>query len=84
MIRLPKPIEDFSRKKILYAACWIGLAALALIGWSLFDQGWIPVMAAMTAGQVLGTVGLALFLFVVVIDLKRLNAPSEPPPNENQ
>ena len=84
MIRLPKPLEEFSRKRLLRIACVIGLAALALIGWSLFDQGWIPVMAAMTAGQFLGTVALALFLFVVTIDLRRLGGPTNPPPQDRR
>ncbi len=80
MIRLPKPLEDYSRRRILVSACCIGLAALALIGWSLFDQGWLPVMVAMSVGQGLGTVALGLFLFVVAIDLRRLGAPTEQPP----
>lgn len=84
MIRLPKPLEEYSRRRLLITACCIGLLALALIGWSLFDQGWLPVMVAMTAGQGLGTVALALFLFVVAIDLRRLGGPTLPPRKQNE
>jgi len=73
-------LETGSRSRILFYACILGLIGLALMCWSLFDQGWIPVMMAMTVGQGIGTLSLALFILVVVIDLERATfRPSLPP-----
>jgi CHASE2 domain-containing sensor protein len=73
-------VESGSRRRILTYACILGLIGLALMCWSLFDQGWIPVMMAMTVGQGIGTLSFALFLLVVIIDLQRATfRPSIPP-----
>lgn len=73
-------VESGSRRRILVWACVLGLIGLALMCWSLFDQGWIPVMMAMSVGQGIGTVSLALFILVVIIDLERATfRPSIPP-----
>ncbi len=69
--KLEELVETGSRSRILVYACVFGLIGLALMVWSLFDQGWIPVMMAMSVGQGIGTLSLALFLLVVVIDLRR-------------
>jgi hypothetical protein len=62
-------------------ACVLGLIGLALMSWSLFEQGWIPVMMAMSVGQGIGTLSFALFLVVVLIDLRQAEFRiSEPPP----
>jgi uncharacterized protein (DUF2062 family) len=42
------------------------------MSWSLFDQGWIPVMAAMSVGQGIGTLSFALYLLVVIIELRQV------------
>ena len=61
-------------------ACVLGLIALALMSWSLFDQGWIPIMMAMSVGQGIGTLSFALFLVIVIIDLRQAEfRPSIPP-----
>ncbi len=57
--------------RILQAACLLGLGALGLMVWSLFDPRPIPVIVAMSAGQVLGTLSLLAFLAVVAADLRR-------------
>lgn len=73
-------IDTGSRSRILVYACVLGLIGLALMVWSLFDQGWIPVMMAMSVGQGIGTLSLALFILVVIIDLQRATfRPSIPP-----
>ena len=68
-------------------ACWLGLVGLALMSWSLFDQGWIPVMMAMSVGQGIGTLSFALFLVIVFIDLRqadfRPSLPNPPPTPED-
>lgn len=69
--RFEKLVDTASRSRLLVVACVLGLIGLALMSWSLFDQGWIPVMMAMSIGQGIGTLSLALFLLVVIIDLRR-------------
>ncbi len=72
-------------ERILRAACVFALASLGLMVWSLFDPRPIPVVAAMSVGQVLGTMSLGAFVIVVVADMRRAHlerAPREsaPPP----
>jgi hypothetical protein len=79
--KIEEVIDTGSRSRILVFACALGLIGLALMTWSLFDQGWIPVMMAMSVGQAIGTVSFGLFVLVVVIDLDRATfRPSVPPP----
>jgi hypothetical protein len=61
-------------------ACWLGLAGLALVVWSVLDPRPVPVLLAMTAGQVLGTVSLGLFALTVYVDLRRHGVLAEPHP----
>ena len=48
------------------------LIALALMVWSMVQPTPLPVMIAMTAGQGLGTIAFAMYLFVVIQDFRRL------------
>ena len=74
-------LDTASRSKLMAYACVLGLIGLALMSWSLFDQGWIPVMMAMSVGQGIGTLSFLLFLLVVFIDLRRAEfRPSVPSP----
>ena len=78
--RVTRFLDTASRSKLMVYACVLGLIALALMTWSLFDQGWIPVMAAMSVGQGIGTLSFALFLVIVFIDLRQAEfRPSIPP-----
>lgn len=63
-------MSELRSQRILRAACLLALAALALMVWSLFDPRPIPVVLAMSLGQLLGTLSLAAFLIVVVVDLR--------------
>jgi hypothetical protein len=51
-------------------ACYLALAALALIVWSLVDPAPLPVIGAMTVGQLLGTLSLLFFLYAISVDLR--------------
>jgi hypothetical protein len=57
-------------EKLLRVACIGALGALALMTWQLFDATVVPVIVAMSVGQILGTASFALYLFVVVADLR--------------
>jgi len=78
--KFEKFLDNASRSRLMVYACVLGLIGLALMTWSLFDQGWIPVMAAMSVGQGIGTLSFALFLVIVLIDLRQAEfRPSLPP-----
>lgn len=47
------------------------LLALALMVWSMLEPTPLPVMLAMTVGQAVGTSAFALYLFVVIRDVRR-------------
>jgi Flp pilus assembly protein CpaB len=57
--------------RILRAAAILALVSLGLIAWSILDPRPIPVIAAMSAGQGIGTLSLVAFLVVVATDLRR-------------
>lgn len=50
------------------------LLALALMVWSLFQPTPLPVMVAMSVGQVFGTIAFGIFVWVVFKDLTRQRA----------
>ena len=80
-------LDTASRSRLMVYACVLGLIGLVLMSWSLFDQGWIPVMMAMSVGQGIGTLSFALFLVIVIIDLRqaefRPSLPHEPPKSDD-
>lgn len=65
-------------RRLLVVSCVCALAALGLMSWQLFDPRVLPVIVAMSAGQVLGTVSFAVYLYVVIADFRaRLRPDSE-------
>ena len=55
---------------ILNVSCACALLALALMTWQLFEPRVVPVIVAMSLGQVLGTASFAAYLFVVFADFR--------------
>jgi hypothetical protein len=64
-------------RRILAFACSFALSAVGLMIWSLFDPRPIPVVVAMSVGQVLGTLSLLAFAYVVVADWRALTRAKE-------
>lgn len=60
-----------TQTRVLMFACVCALAALGLMVWSLYDPRPPPVLIALSLGQLIGTLSLAAFLWVVVSDLRR-------------
>lgn len=56
---------------LLRISCVLTLVGLALMAWSMVQPTWMPVMIAMTVGQLVGTSAFAIFLFVIVRDVRR-------------
>jgi uncharacterized membrane-anchored protein len=67
------PITPLGRRAIigLRVAAVLTLCGLALMVWSILVPTPLPVMLAMTVGQVLGTTAFALYLYIVVRRLRR-------------
>ena len=63
-MKLPPP------RRVMTWACVLALFALGLIVWSLVDPRPIPVVVAMSVGQLIGTLSFAAFLVVVVTDVR--------------
>jgi uncharacterized protein (DUF2062 family) len=55
----------------LRVSCVLTLVGLALMAWSMVQPTWMPVMLAMSVGQLVGSTAFAIFLFVIVRDLRR-------------
>ena len=47
------------------------LVGLALMAWSMLQPTVLPVMLAMTVGQGIGCMAFALYLYVVIRDVRR-------------
>ena len=67
-------MKIFRSPKLIPAACILALVALGLMAWSLFDPRPIPVVLAMSLGQLLGTLSLGAFIAAVVADLRAARA----------
>lgn len=57
--------------RVLQAACVFALIAIGLMTWSLLDPRPVPVMVAMSLGQVIGSLALAAFGLVIWADVRR-------------
>jgi hypothetical protein len=55
----------------LRLAAVLTLVGLGLMVWSILVPTPLPVMLAMTVGQAVGTLAFALYLYVVVRELRR-------------
>jgi hypothetical protein len=60
--------------RALRVAAVLTILALALMVWSIVVPTPLPVMLAMTVGQVLGTSAFAIYAWVVIRDLRRAAA----------
>ncbi len=57
-------------EKYVRFSCYLALVALAMIAWSLVHPKPLPVIGAMSVGQVLGTLSLGLFGAAVLVDVR--------------
>ena len=63
-------------RRLLQFSAALTIIALLLMVWSMVDPTPLPVMIAMTAGQGIGTLAFALYLYVIVQDLRRYKRPA--------
>ena len=62
-----KPIEPTGWLRI---ACVLSVVGLALMMWSLLDPRAQPVLIALSVGQGIGTLSLAIYLRVIIRDYR--------------
>ena len=58
--------------KALRVSAVLTLAALALMVWSVFEPTPMPVILAMSVGQLLGTIAFAIYIYIVARDVRRI------------
>jgi hypothetical protein len=70
-----------SVRELIRVACVLSLAGLAIMSYSILSPRPLPVILAMSVGQVIGGAGFACYLVAVVIDAAshRRPTPSLPP-----
>ena len=56
---------------LLRISAALTIVGLAMMVWSLLAPTPLPVMLAMSVGQVVGTMAFGLYLFAIVLDLRR-------------
>ncbi|CAN5496247.1 hypothetical protein BH11MYX1_BH11MYX1_29410 [soil metagenome] len=64
----------------LRIACVLTLVGLALMCWSLVQPTWLPVMVAMSVGQIIGTTAFVIFGITIFRDVRRSYQKRETPP----
>lgn len=69
---LSKAARRAGTERLVFAACVLGMLAMALMCWSVLDPTPFPVLVAMSAGQALGTLSLLCYLGAVFVEAWKL------------
>lgn len=72
-----------STTKLVRISALLTLLALIFMVWSLLQPTPLPVLLAMSVGQVIGTVAFGLYGYAIVIDLRRERARKRRESKEN-
>jgi hypothetical protein len=64
-------MTETKRPVALTISAVLTIIGLALMVWSILVPTPLPVMLAMSVGQVIGTTAFAIYLFIVIRDLRR-------------
>jgi hypothetical protein len=71
MRRLLRWMWRISFARLLQVSAGLTILALALMVWSMLQPTPLPVMLAMSVGQLLGTLAFALYGIVIARDLRQ-------------
>jgi hypothetical protein len=66
--------------RLTRTACWLALAGLAVMSYSIISPRPLPVIFAMSVGQGIGILAFLCYLLAVVIDVGRQPPRSSRPP----
>ena len=72
MKRVVLRIAQISSFRLLRVSAVLTMLALALMLWSMIQPTPMPVMLAMSVGQMIGTIALTLYVIVIVKDLRQV------------
>jgi hypothetical protein len=72
IVRIVKRIWRIQPSSLVRGAAILTLLALALMVWSMLDPTPLPVMLAMSVGQMFGTFAFALYGLAIYKDLRRI------------
>ena len=72
MRRLVRRLRAISMQRLLQGSAILTLIALGLMVWSMLQPTPLPVMLAMSVGQLLGTVAFAIYGYAVIADVLRV------------
>jgi hypothetical protein len=64
-------IKSAQVPRLLRVAAVLSLVGLALMMWSMFDPRPGPVLIGLSLGQVVGTTSFAIYLSIVIWDIRR-------------
>lgn len=67
-------MKTFTPTKWLCIACGLAMVGLAFMMWSLADPRAQPVLVALSVGQGIGTLSLAIYVRVVIRDYREQRA----------
>jgi hypothetical protein len=56
---------------LIRVACYLAIAALALMVWSVLRPAALPVVIGMSVGQVLGVLAFLCYILAVLTDVRR-------------
>lgn len=70
MKRLLRRIAGIRATRLLQVSAVLTIIALALMVWSMLQPTPLPVMLAMTVGQLIGTIAFSLYGIVIVLDVR--------------
>jgi hypothetical protein len=68
---LSRAARHVGTERLVLASCVLGLAAMAMMCWSVLDPTPFPVLVAMSVGQALGTLSLLCYLSAVFVEAYR-------------
>lgn len=66
---VPKAVVSKIENRVKWACIW-SLIALGLISWALIHPKPLPVIVAMSVGQMIGTLAFLLFLGSIALDVR--------------
>ena len=70
-MKLVARIKRVTVRRLCQVSAVFTIIGLGLMVWSLVDPTPLPVMLAMSLGQAFGTAAFGLYLFAIMIDLRR-------------
>jgi len=77
-MRLWRRLRAITITGLVRAAAVLTILALGLMVWSLLDPSVLPVMLAMSVGQLFGTIAFGMYVVAIIKDLRRARAARDP------